>query len=72
MDTEKLESYYSEVSGFTKLLCDTWHMMENADDLDEVPAEVKDQLQILPMHTIAQVLEKTGIKERQAERETIA
>ena len=45
---------------------------ENADDLDEVPAEVKDQLQILPMHTIAQVLEKTGIKERQAERETIA
>ena len=34
---------------------------ENADDLDEVPAEVKDQLQILPMHTIAQVFQKTGI-----------
>ena len=34
MDMTKLESYYSEVSGFTKLLCDTWHMMENADDLE--------------------------------------
>ncbi len=34
MDMTKLESYYSEVSDFTKLLCDTWHMMKNADDLE--------------------------------------
>ncbi|MBO4900968.1 MAG: aminopeptidase, partial [Lachnospiraceae bacterium] len=25
---------YSEVSALIKLLCDTWHIMENADDLD--------------------------------------
>ncbi len=34
---------------------------ENMDDLDEVPQEVKDHLQITPVHDIREVLEITGI-----------
>ena len=34
---------------------------ENMDDLDEVPQEVKDHLQITPVHEIREVLEITGI-----------
>ena len=34
---------------------------ENMDDLDEVPAEVKDQLEIIPVHDIQEVLKITEI-----------
>ena len=36
---------------------------ENADDLEDVPQEVKDQLEITPVHDIAEVLRLTGISE---------
>ena len=35
--------------------------MENEDDLDEVPQEVKDKLTIIPVSDVKEVLEKTGI-----------
>ena len=35
--------------------------MENEDDLDEVPQEVKDKLTIIPVADVEEVLEKTGI-----------
>ena len=40
--------------------------MENEDDLDEVPQEVKDKLTIIPVSDVTQVLEKTGILEESA------
>ena len=35
--------------------------MENEDDLDEVPQEVKDKLTIIAVSDVTEVLEKTGI-----------
>ena len=35
--------------------------MENEDDLDEVPQEVKDKLTIIPVSDVTEVLERTGI-----------
>ena len=35
--------------------------MENEDDLDEVPQEVRDKLAIIPVSDVTEVLEKTGI-----------
>ena len=35
--------------------------MENEDDLDEVPQEVKDKLTIIPVSDVTDVLERTGI-----------
>ena len=35
--------------------------MENEDDLDEVPQEVKDKLTIIPISDVTEVLERTGI-----------
>ena len=37
--------------------------MENEDDLDEVPQEVKDKLTIIPISDVTEVLERTGILE---------
>ena len=37
--------------------------MENEDDLDEVPQEVKDKLTIIPVSDVTEVLERTGILE---------
>ena len=36
---------------------------ENEDDLDEVPQEVKDKLEIIPVSDVTEVLKKTGILE---------
>ena len=35
--------------------------MENEDDLDEVPQEVKDKLTIIPVSDVTEVLKNTGI-----------
>ena len=37
--------------------------IENEDDLDEVPQEVKDKLTIIPVSDVTEVLERTGILE---------
>ena len=37
--------------------------MENEDDLDEVPKEVRDKLTIIPVSDVTEVLKKTGILE---------
>ncbi|MCD7956285.1 MAG: endopeptidase La [Lachnospiraceae bacterium] len=35
--------------------------VENENDLDEVPSEVKKSLEIIPVHMVSDVLEKTGL-----------
>ena len=35
--------------------------IENEDDLDEVPQEVKDKLTIIPVSDVTEVLERAGI-----------
>ena len=30
------EKYLAEISCFKKMLCDTWHILENSDDLDNI------------------------------------
>ncbi|MCD8346435.1 MAG: endopeptidase La [Lachnospiraceae bacterium] len=35
--------------------------VENENDLDEVPLEVKKSLEIIPVHKVSEVLEKTGL-----------
>ncbi len=34
---------------------------ENTDDLDDVPGEVKEQLEIIPVHSVKEVLTNTGV-----------
>ncbi|MCD7817624.1 MAG: endopeptidase La, partial [Lachnospiraceae bacterium] len=35
--------------------------LENENDLDEVPSEVKKSLEIIPIHRVEDVLDKTGL-----------
>ncbi len=45
-------------AGISKVLIPT----DNVDDLEEVPQEVRDQLEIIPVHDIEEVLKITGIR----------